>query len=110
MAKTTRKNYRGGDGASWVSKTVGDVGAQVSKALNPASKTNTLSGGRRKRRTLRKKGGAKRTKRRTTGTARRRTRRRTGGFLGGVISSAIVPFGLWGAQRRMARRVKKGKK
>tara|TARA_E500000331_G_scaffold358396_1_gene424875 strand:+ start:4364 stop:4696 length:333 start_codon:yes stop_codon:yes gene_type:complete len=110
MAKATRKNYRGGDGASWVSKTVGDVGAQVSKALSPGSKTNTLSGGRRRRRTLRKKGGAKKTKRSTSGTARRRTRRRTGGFLGGVISSAIVPFGLWGAQRRMARRVKKGKK
>lgn len=110
MAKATRKNYRGGDGASWVSKTVGDVGAQVSKALNPESKTNTLSGGRRRRKTLRKRGGTKKTKRRTTSATRRRTRRRTGGFLGGVISSAIVPFGLWGAQRKMARRVKKGKK
>jgi hypothetical protein len=111
MAKTTRKNYRGGDGASWVGKTVGDMGAQMTKALNPSSKTNTLTGGRRKRRTLRKKGGAKKTKRSTTTATRRRTRRRTGGFLGSVISSAIVPFGLWGAQRKMARRMRtKGKK
>ena len=112
MAKTTRKNYRGGDGASWVTKTVGDMTAQVGKALNPSSKTNTLTGGRRKRRTLRKKGGSyKKTKRSTTHASRRRTRRRTGGFLGGVLSSAIVPFGLWGAQRKLARRMKKkGKK
>lgn len=111
MAKTTRKNYRGGDGASWVSKTVGDMGAQVTKALNPLSKTNTLTGGRRRRRTRTNKGGAKRTKRSAASASRRRTRKRTGGFLGGVLSSAIVPFGLWGAQRRMARRLgKKGKK
>tara|TARA_B100001175_G_scaffold285011_1_gene265799 strand:+ start:50 stop:385 length:336 start_codon:yes stop_codon:yes gene_type:complete len=111
MAKTTRKNYRGGDGASFVTKAVGDITAQVGKALNPSSKTNTLTGGRRRRRTRTKKGGAKRTKRSTTSASRRRTRRRTGGFLGGVLSSAIVPFGLWGAQRRMARRIKKrGKK
>ena len=113
MAKTTRKNYRGGDGASWVTKTVGDMTAQVGKALNPSSKTNTLTGGRRKRRTLRKKGGSyKKTKRSTHGGPhKRRTRKRTGGFLGGVLSSAIVPFGLWGAQRKLARRMKKkGKK
>jgi hypothetical protein len=108
MAKTTRKNYRGGSASSWMANKVGDMSAQVNKALNPASKTNTLTGGRR-RRSTKKRGGAKRTKK-SSSSARRRTRRRSGGFLGGVLSSAIVPFGLWGAQRRMARRVKRGKK
>ena len=107
MAKTTRKNYRGGDAASWVGKTVGDMGAQMTKALNPSSKTNTLTGGRRRRRTRTKKGGAKRTKRSTTSASRRRTRRRTGGFLGGVLSSAIVPFGLWGAKHTLSKKLRK---
>ena len=108
MAKTTRKNYRGGSASSWMANKVGDMSAQVNKALNPASKTNTLTGGRR-RRSTKKRVGAKRTKK-SSSSARRRTRRRSGGFLGGVLSSAIVPFGLWGAQRRMARRVKRGNK
>ena len=95
MAKTTRKNYRGGSASSWMANKVGDMSAQVNKALNPASKTNTLTGGRR-RRSTKKRGGAKRTKK-SSSSARRRTRRRSGGFLGGVLSSAIVPFGLWGA-------------
>lgn len=113
MAKATRKNYRGGDGASWVSKTVGGLAEQTAKALNPASKTNTLTGGARRRKSMKKMnksksrhGGASRKARRSV-SSRRRTRRRTGGFLGSVISSAIVPFGLWGAQRRLARRMKK---
>jgi hypothetical protein len=110
MAKTTRKNYRGGSASSWMANKVGDMSAQVNKALNPASKTNTLTGGRRRRRSTKKRGGAKRTKKSSASSARRRTRRRSGGFLGGVLSSAIVPFGLWGAQRRMARRVKRGNK
>uniref|UniRef100_A0A6C0BTP0 Uncharacterized protein n=1 Tax=viral metagenome TaxID=1070528 RepID=A0A6C0BTP0_9ZZZZ len=105
MAKATRKNYRGGDGASWVSSKVGGLAEQTAKALSPTSKTNTLTGGSRRRKSMKKM----KTKSKRGGASRKnkRTRRRKGGFLGSVISSAIVPFGLWGAQRRLARRMKK---
>ena len=106
MVKNTRKNYFGGSGSGYVANAVGGLQQQISKALGSSSKSNTLTGGARRRRTNKRKGGA-RTKRRSTQVRRTKTRRRTGGFLGSVISSAVVPFGLWGAQRKLARRIKK---
>jgi len=114
MVKNTRKSFFGGSASSYVANTVGGLSQQLSKALGSTSKSNTLTGGARRRRKThkRKGGGYKRTKRSTHGGPHKtKTRKRTGGFLGSVISSAIVPFGLWGAQRKLARRiVKKSKK
>ena len=115
MAKTVRRRstrtrtrkHRGGSSTDYVMKAVGDLQSQVSKALSPASKTNTLSGGSRKRRA----GGYGKKTKRSHSSKKRSTRRRRGGFLGTVLSTAVVPFGLWGAQRKLARRMKKkGKK
>ena len=112
MVKNTRKSFFGGSASSYVANTVGGLSQQLSKALGSTSKSNTLTGGARRRKTHKRKGGGyKRTKRSTHGGPHKtKTRRRTGGFLGSVISSAIVPFGLWGAQRKLARRIKKKSK
>ena len=99
-----RSVKRGGSSTSYVMKTVGDLSSQVSKALSTSSKTNTLAGGSRKR-----KAGSHCSKTKRKVKKSKATRKRKGGFLGSVLSSAIVPFGLWGASRTLARRIKKKK-
>jgi hypothetical protein len=117
----SRKKMRGGDGsgravvgaggaggANWMLKTVGDLNSQIGKALAPGKMTNTLTGGSRKRRagTYKKHKSTRRAKRSAS-----KTRKRRGGFVGSVISTALVPFGLFAAQRKLAKRMKKkGKK
>lgn len=113
----SRKRMRGGDatgraaggagGANWMLKTVGDLNSQIGKALAPSNTNNTLSGGSRKRKagTYKKHKSTKKSKKSVS-----KTRKRRGGFLGSVISTALVPFGLFAAQRKLAHKMKKKSK
>ncbi len=116
--RRSRSRMRGGTSAPDVKDPLpqSSVAAQESTVKKPAAeekkaggKTHegfgTMAGGRRRRRSHRRR--SRRMSRRVARrTHRRRSRRRRGGMGNArrTLAKAIVPFGLWGAQRLMRRK------
>lgn len=119
--RRSRSRMRGGTGAPDVKDPLqqSSVAAQEStvKKVMPKPKQEekehfggkegfgTMAGGRRRRRSHRRR--SRRMSRRVARrTHRRRSRRRRGGMGNArrTLAKAIVPFGLWGAQRLMRRK------
>jgi len=85
----------------------GEAGAVLAKKKETKHTEGfgTMAGGRRRRRSHRRR--SRRMSRRVARrTHRRRSRRRRGGMGNArrTLAKAIVPFGLWGAQRLMRRK------
>jgi hypothetical protein len=112
--RRSRSRMRGGDEAK---KVLGEPSVAAQDSADSKKMTHkdddknvtegfgTMAGGRRRRRSQRRR--SRRMSRRVARrTHRRRSQRRRGG-MGNVrrtLAKAIVPFGLWGAQRLMRRK------
>ena len=119
--RRSRSRMRGGDGKAVGTGGDATLSAQDSAAPLPLKKPaaaeekkaggkhtegfGTMAGGRRRRRSRRRR--SRRMSRRVARrTHRRRSHRRRGGMGNArrTLAKAIVPFGLWGAQRLMRRK------
>ena len=114
--RRSRSRMRGGDGKAVGTGGDATLSAQDSAAPKKIHKKEedhvggkegfgTMAGGRRRRRSQRRR--SRRMSRRVARrTHRRRSQRRRGGMGNArrTLAKAIVPFGLWGAQRLMRRK------